>query len=202
MCRTLIAVAAAALLAFVIGRTSAQSQDSGPEPSCRMCPAERVALEEIQAYERVADATGLTDQQIRSIDVGRTQVQIAFAKRGRLTTPRNVAEHDLVTEVYVVLDGAGTVLAGPDLVGKQRRPADYRAVKFLNGPGHNAESIRNGVTHELSAGDVLIIPAGTGHQFTRIEEHISYLMVRLDPDGVVPLLDASGSRAYLAENGQ
>ena len=44
-----------------------------------------------------------------------------------------------------------------------------------------------------------VIPAGTGHQFTRIDDHISYLMVRVDPDKVVPLMDEAPSRAYLAE---
>ena len=70
-------------------------------------------------------------------------------------------------------------------------------MRFLNGPGHNATAIRNGTTHELSAGDVLVIPAGTGHQFTRIDDHIRYLMIRIDPDKVVPLKDAADSREYL-----
>ena len=46
---------------------------------------------------------------------------------------------------------------------------------------------------------MLVIPAGTGHQFTRIDDHISYLVVRVDPDKVVPLFDEQASRAYLAE---
>jgi quercetin dioxygenase-like cupin family protein len=54
----------------------------------------------------------------------------------------------------------------------------------------------------LQAGDVFVIPAGTGHQFTKIDDHISYLMVRVDPDKVVPLMDETASRAYLAERGQ
>ena len=43
-----------------------------------------------------------------------------------------------------------------------------------------------------------IIPAGTGHQFTRIDDHIDYLMVRIDPDKVTPIKDAAASRAYLS----
>ena len=41
-----------------------------------------------------------------------------------------------------------------------------------------------------------MIPAGTGHEFTKIDDHITYLMVRADPDKVVPLMDAAASRAY------
>ncbi len=192
------------LAAFALGRLSAQDADSGPEPSCTLCPADHVPAEEIAAYERVAMDAGLTDQQVRSIDIGNVNVQIALAHRGALDAPRpqSVAEHDLVTEVYYVLSGSGTNLTGADLVDKQRRPADNRAVQFLNGPGNNAAGVRDGVTYDLEAGDVFVIPAGTGHQFTRIDDHITYLMVRVDPDKVVPLMDAEASQAYLAENGQ
>jgi quercetin dioxygenase-like cupin family protein len=54
------------------------------------------------------------------------------------------------------------------------------------------------VAYDIKAGDVVIIPAGTGHWFTRIDDHINYLMVRFDPDKVTPLRDAAQSRAYLA----
>jgi uncharacterized protein YjlB len=54
------------------------------------------------------------------------------------------------------------------------------------------------VTHHLVAGDVLIVPAGTGHQFVKIDDHIRYLMVRVDPDKAVPLKDEAASKAYLA----
>ena len=202
--RVIAAGVAAVLLAFVAGRLSAGAQDAGPEPSCRMCDADFVSAEELEAYERVAEANDLTDQQVRSVDIGKANVQIALVRRGALEAPRphSVAEHDLVTEVYYVLSGSATNVSGPELVDKRRRPSDYRSVQFLNGPGHNAAAVRNGVTHELTAGDMLIVPAGTGHQFTRIDDHITYLMVRVDPDKVVPLLDAEASRAYLAANGQ
>jgi quercetin dioxygenase-like cupin family protein len=70
-------------------------------------------------------------------------------------------------------------------------------VLFVNGPGNNAASIRNGVTYQLKTGDVVVIPAGTGHWFTKIEDHIDYLMVRVDPDKVTPLRDQQESNAYL-----
>jgi hypothetical protein len=47
---------------------------------------------------------------------------------------------------------------------------------------------------------VLVIPAGTGHRFTKIDDEITYLMVRIDPDKVVPLMDEAASRAYLERN--
>jgi uncharacterized protein YjlB len=59
--------------------------------------------------------------------------------------------------------------------------------------------MNNPVEQELKTGDVLVIPAGTGHQFTKIDDHITYLMVRIDPDKVVPLMDEAASRSYLEE---
>lgn len=188
---------------FQLGRLSAQDAQE-IEPSCVMCPSTYISAAELGEYERLAVETGLTDQQVRSLDIGKANVQIALVRRGRLDAPpeRSVAEHDLVTEIYYVISGSGTNVTGPDLVEKERRRPDSRAVRLLNGPGNNALAIRNATTHELSAGDVLVIPAGTGHQFTKIDDHITYLMVRVDPDKVVPLLDAAGSRQYLEEAGR
>ncbi len=184
-------------IVFIIGRLSAQED---VQPSCVLCSADYVSAEEIQEYARVGRELRITDQQVRSLDIGRSNVQVAVAHRGRVEQRANrVAEHDLVTEVYYVLSGGGTVLTSPELVNSVRRPADNRAVMTLNGPGHNAEDVRNGVSHELKAGDVFVIPAGTGHEFTRIPDHITYLMVRVDPDKIVPLMDEHQSEAYLAE---
>ena len=183
---------AGCLLAAVIAQGDAQ-------PTCKMCPATYIPADEVQAYVKKAIAEKLTDQQIRDVEIGKSHVGIGVVHRGRLTAPApdSVAEHDFVSEVYHVIDGSATLVTGPDLVGTKRRPPDLETVRLFNGPGTNSASIRNGVTHELRAGDVIIIPAGTGHWFTRIDDHITYLMVRVDPDKVTPLRDEAASRAYL-----
>jgi hypothetical protein len=134
--------------AFVLGRISAQDF----EPSCKMCRVTYVSGGEIRQYADVGREETITDQQVRSIDVGKANVQIAVAHRGKLDAPApmSVAEHDLVTEVYYVLSGSATNRIGPEIVGAERRPADARNVRFLNGPGHNGADIRNAETHELT----------------------------------------------------
>ena len=182
---------------FLLGRLSAQED---VQPSCLMCAAEYLSLEEISKYMQVGRDKGITDQQLRSIDVGRAKVQIAVAHRGQLEQRiGRVAEHDLVTEVYYVLSGSGDIMTSPELIDSVRRADDNRAVMTLNGPGHNAADVRNAVSHQLKAGDVFIIPAGTGHEFTRIPDHSTYLMIRVDPDKVVPLMNADESAKYLDE---
>ena len=198
MMRTLLLSAVAVAIAFLIGRLSAQ----GVEASCKLCDAVYVPATEIEQYVAIGRADNPIDQQMRSIDLGRARVQIALVHRNKLDAPaaRSVAEHDLVSEVYYVLSGAGTNRTSPDIVDPQRRPANDRAVRQLNGPGSNGTDLRNAKTQQLKAGDVLVIPAGTGHQFTKIDDHITYLMVRIDPDKVVPLMDDAASRKYLEEN--
>ena len=171
----------------------------GPEPTCTMCPATYVNNDEIQAYVKKAVAERLTDQQVRDVEIGKSHIGIGVVHRGKLAAPapESVAEHDLVSEVYHVIEGSATLVTGPDLVGKKRRPADLETVRLFNGPGNNSASIRNGVSYQIKAGDVVVIPAGTGHLFTKIDDHISYLMVRVDPDKVTPLKDEAASRAYL-----
>ena len=170
------------------------------EPTCRNCPSTYIANGEIEAYVKRAMANRIVNQQMRSVDVGRSNVAVGIVHRGRLAAPApdSVAEHDFVSEVYHVISGAATFVTGPDLVGKQRRPPDNNAVRLLNGPGNNAASIRAGVTHELRPGDVIVIPAGTGHWFTKIDDHITYLMIRVDPDKKTPLKDEAASKADLA----
>jgi mannose-6-phosphate isomerase-like protein (cupin superfamily) len=185
-------------LMFVVACSALAAQDV--RPTCNNCPATYIPNQEIQAYVKRAIAEKLIDQQIRAVDVGKSNVDVGLVYRSKLSAPApgSVAEHDQVSEVYHVIDGSATLVTGPDLVGKKRRPADDRAVKMLNGPGTNSASIRNGVTYQLKPGDVIIIPAGTGHWFTKIDDHITYLMVRIDPDKITPHKDEAASKADLA----
>jgi mannose-6-phosphate isomerase-like protein (cupin superfamily) len=172
-----------------------------PQPTCRMCPGTYIPKAEVQAYIDKAVAEKLIDQQVRDIELGKAHVGIGVVHRGKLTAPapESVAEHDQVSEVYHIIEGTATLMLGADIVGAKRRPATLETVRLFNGPGNNGSSIRNGVSYDLKPGDVVVIPAGTGHWFTRIDDHITYLMVRIDPDKVTPLRDEAASKAYLAK---
>ena len=188
----------AGAVAMALSGVSAQDMN----PTCTSCPATYVSNEELQAYITRAIANGAVDQQIRALDIGKTNVDIGVVHRGKLAGPgaRSVAEHDQVSEVYHIIDGGATLVTGPDLVDKQRRPSDSQTVRMLNGPGNDAVSIRSGATYQLKPGDVIVIPAGTGHWFTKIDDHITYLMIRIDPDKVVPLKDEAASKADLSSD--
>jgi mannose-6-phosphate isomerase-like protein (cupin superfamily) len=172
-----------------------------PQPTCAMCPGYYIPESELQAYTKKAIAEKLIDQQVRDIEIGKAHIGIGMVYRGKLDKPApdSVAEHDLVSEVYHIIDGSATLMLGPDITNRQRRPATQQTVREFNGPGNNGTEIRNGVAHQIKAGDVVVIPAGTGHWFTKIDDHITYLMVRIDPDKVTPIKDEAASKAYLAK---
>ena len=175
-----------------------------PQPTCRMCTGTYIPKSEIEAYTQKAVAEKLTDQQVRDIEIGKAHIGIGMVHRGRLEKPApdSVAEHDQISEVYHVLSGAATLVLGPDIVNRQRRPATMRTVVEFNGPGNNGSEVRDGTAYEIKAGDVVVIPAGTGHWFTKIDDHIDYLMVRIDPDKVTPNKTEADSKADLQTDGR
>jgi mannose-6-phosphate isomerase-like protein (cupin superfamily) len=188
-------------LVGVVCSLSAPMAQGDPQPTCKMCPGTYIPKSEIEAYVNKAIAEKLTDQQARDIDIGKAHIGIGVVHRGTLASPApdSVAEHDLVSEVYHIIDGSATLVTSPDIVGMKRRPATLETVRLFNGPGNNGSSVRNGVAHELKAGDVIVIPAGTGHWFTKIDDHINYLMIRIDPDKATPLKDEAASKVYLSK---
>ncbi|HEY7187329.1 MAG TPA: hypothetical protein VH436_12320 [Vicinamibacterales bacterium] len=190
---TLVAVAG------LVAQTKINPTD--PQPTCNMCPGTYIPLSELQAYTKKAIDEKLLDQQVRDIEIGKAHIGIGMVHRGKLDKPGadSVAEHDQVSEVYHIIDGTATLMLGPDIANRQRRPATQLTVREFNGPGNNGSEIRNGVSYNLKPGDVVVIPAGTGHWFTKIDDHIDYLMVRIDPDKVTPLKDEAASKAYLSK---
>jgi len=185
------------MLLGAVALLSSRAQET--KPSCNRCTATYIANQEIQAYLNRAPSgpNAVSDQQVRAVDIGKSNVDLGVVYRGKTSGTQAVAEHDLVSEVYHIIDGSATLVTGADITGLKRRPADDRAVKMLNGPGNNGTAIQNGVTHNLKPGDVIIIPAGVGHWFSNIDDHIRYIMVRIDPDKVTPLKDDAASQADL-----
>jgi mannose-6-phosphate isomerase-like protein (cupin superfamily) len=198
MKKSLVFLAAATCVVADAAQVKVNPTD--PQPTCSECPGYYIPASELQAYTQKAIAEKLVDQQVRDVEFGKAHVAVGMVYRGRLDRPApdSVAEHDLVSEVYHVIDGSATLVLGPDISNRQRRPATMGTVRELNGPGNSGAEIRNGVAYQIKTGDVIMIPAGTGHWFTKIDDHVSYLMIRIDPDKVTPLKDEAASRAYLA----
>jgi hypothetical protein len=196
--RRIVLIVLAILSAIGVStRTAAQT----PHPTCDHCPATYIPKSELDAYLQQAILHNLMDQQVRSVDVGHTDLGIGIVYRKKMLpdNPIEVAEHEQISEVYYIIDGGGTIQTGPDLVGPVARPSTMKTVKQQNGPGYNSKAITNPTTTELKAGDVMIIPAGTGHSWIAVPDHVTYLMIRLDPDKILPLKSEEQSKAHLAK---
>jgi len=181
MKKFLLVCAASACVVAGLG-AQGKANPTDPQPTCNMCPGTYIPLSELEAYTSKAIKEKLVDQQVRDIEIGKAHVGIGIVYRGKLDKPLadSVAEHDQVSEVYHIISGSATLMLGPDITNRKRRPATLRTVVEFNGPGNNGSEIRNGVAHQLKAGAVIVIPAGVPHGFTTIPDHVTYLSVRPD----------------------
>ena len=159
----------------------ARINPTDPQPTCEMCPGTYIPLSELDAYTKKAMSEKLVDQQVRDIEIGKAHVGIGMVYRTKLEKPQpdSVAEHDHVSEVYHIISGTATLMLGPDITNRERRPATQQTVREFNGPGNNGSSIRNGVSYNLKPGDVVTIKDGSpvrsiaGPAVTRMETPIS-----------------------------
>ena len=135
---------------------------------------------QIQATVKQEIATSTTDMPIRTVDAGGHNVGIGVVHRAK-GFKGFAASHDKVTEVYQVLEGAGILVTGGTMVSPQRRENAAEVVTQINGPGVSGDSIQGGVSRRIAKGDMVIIPAGTPHWFSDVQEDISYTVVRVDP---------------------
>ena len=118
--------------------------------------------------------------------VGNLNVGVAVVHRSAKAAQTSVA-HDELTEIYHILAGSGTLVTGGTLTKPERFPADSQTVKELAGPSMRGTGLENGVSRQVRAGDVVIIPAGTGHWFSSIDGAIDYEVMRVDPGKLLSL---------------
>ena len=144
-----------------------------------------VTHDDVQATLKRAAPESVADQQIRVVDAGKSNVCVGVVYRSAKAT-QGAVEHDQVTEVYHIIDGSGTLVTGGTLVNPQRRVPDAAQVRELNGPSVGGTTLQNGESRRVVPGDVIIIPAGVGHWFSAIDGSIRYLVVRIDPDKLLP----------------
>jgi len=147
-----------------------------------------VGLADIQATVSRAPQAGAgvnPQPNIRVVDAGGYNVAIGAIRRPEAPLG-GAAVHYKVSEIYHVIDGGGTLVTGGTMLNAKDRPPDNESVRFEDGPGASGTGIQGGVTKQIKAGDVVIIPAGVPHWFSKIDGSITYLVVRVDPNRVLP----------------
>jgi mannose-6-phosphate isomerase-like protein (cupin superfamily) len=88
---------------------------------------------------------------------------------GRRVAPGEVEIHEHDTDIFYVLDGSATFVAGGTAVApKPTAPGEIRA-----------REISGGAPHHLVKGDVIVIPSGVPHQFTAVSGTFLYYVVKV-----------------------
>ena len=172
------------LVAFLFASTPAVL-DVLAVPAGAPSQATYVSLADIQATTSRAPQAGVNPQpNIRVVDAGGYNVAVGAIHRPE-TPPGVAAVHFKVSEIYHVIDGGGTLVTGGKMVNSKTRPPESESVRLEDGPGASGTSIDGGMTRQIRAGDVVVIPAGVPHWFSKIEGSITYLVVRVDPTRVL-----------------
>jgi mannose-6-phosphate isomerase-like protein (cupin superfamily) len=113
--------------------------------------------------------------------VGHDKVAELFAKGGSVakggdftasvasrTAAGQVEVHEKETDIFYITSGEATFVTGGTMIGgKLSRPAQWLGT-----------DIQGGVTHTLTKGDIITIPAGTPHWFKEVKTPIFYYMVK------------------------
>ncbi len=87
--------------------------------------------------------------------------------------------------MYYVLSGSGVLITGTEIDDPASLPADSEVVQVAVGPSLRA-TFMGGERRTVSAGDVVVIPAGVLHGWVEIPNQVRYLSIRPDPDRVLP----------------
>src|SRR6266436_7672487 len=142
----------------------------------------QATLKRVMANPNIA----VSDTPLRTVDAGGHNVSIGVVYRPK-GAKGGSASHDKFSEVYQVLDGSGTLVTGGTIVNPPRRTSSQEEVTQINGPGVSGTAIDGGVSRRITKGDMVIIPAGTPHWFSEVQEALTYTIVRIDPSRVVAL---------------
>jgi glc operon protein GlcG len=130
-----------------------------------------------------ADVTGAPMMQAtkEATFIDASRVAVAFTKgmplletagykvhASRRVEPGQAEIHTLDTDVIYVVDGLATLVTGGMAVdAKQIAPNEIRGSK-----------IEGGQEHQISSGDVIIIPNGVPHQFTAVTGELHYFVCK------------------------
>ncbi len=145
-------------------------------------PATDITAAAIQAFVKALPRDAVNDRPIRVVDVGGYRVGVYGVFRPKASKQEAILHETKVTEVYQMMDGAGTLVTGGTIVEGKRTDSPGIGHASVRGP-----RIEGGVSRRVVKGDVVIIPGGTPHWWSNLEGDITYMIIRPDPAATIPL---------------
>ena len=124
---------------------------------------------------------------------GDSQLLVAALRKGQigvgivhwLPGTRGALSHSQVDEVYYMLEGTGTLLTGGTIADGKPLATTSEVVTVLVGPSMSGTKVAAGTSRKISAGDIVVIPAGVPHQWVTVDTKMRYIDIRIDPDSVL-----------------
>jgi len=168
------------------------AQNSG-EPGTTVGKAIIVHTAEINAAAETGKGRAVADSVLRVVSIdGKYNVGVSVVSRSKINgkTPPDAIIHDVVTEVYHIIEGKGILVVGGTLDSSVRIPANNPIVIKITGPSSTGKHIIGGTQYEVGPGDIVVIPANTPHGFVKLETNtIVYTLVRIDIQKVLEIKD-------------
>lgn len=143
-------------------------------------PATDVTAAQLKAFIDKLPKNAITDSPVRVVDVGGSRVGVFGVFRPKTMPGDAIAHETKTTEVYVILEGGGTLVTGGKILGTVKQPSGRSS-------GPRGERIEGGVARHVVPGDVIIIPGRTPHWWSSLDGDIRYMIVRADPAGTMNL---------------
>lgn len=119
-------------------------------------------------------APGFAMKALHAVDTDDAHTSLATLRRDQSET--SGLAHDHVTEIYEILEGEATLLTGGSF--KNGGKAMTSDADPAIGPSHQGV-IEGGTSRKVKPGDVVVLAPGTPHEFSRINGHVTYMVVRL-----------------------
>ena len=139
-----------------------------------------VTSAQMKAFIDKLPKDAISDSPVRVVDVGGSRVGVFGVFRPKTMPGDAIAHETKTTEVYVILEGGGTLVTGGKIIGTVKQPSG-------RGSGPRGERIEGGVSRHVVPGDVIIIPGRTPHWWSSLDGDIRYMIVRADPVGTMNL---------------
>ena len=134
-----------------------------------------ITADEIAATLKGSIANNVVDQPIKLADLpGGHKASVALLRRTKAETSALI--HNRVTEIYQIVEGAGTIVTG----GSLDTPTDTDLTRVNAGPSQTGTH-KGGVSRRVGPKDVIIVPAGLPHRFSELDGTIVYLVYRFEP---------------------
>ena len=142
-------------------------------------PVTYITHADITGFIKALPDNEVNDKPIRSVDAGGYHVAVYGVKRPKGLAQDANLHQTRTSEIYYMLEGSGTLVTGGSMPGaKPMAPGSTNL---------QSKTIKGGESRRVAAGDVVIIPGHTPHQWSSQDGMLKYLIFRPDPDSKIPL---------------